>query len=35
MSLSKEAYDKLMMEYAGKRDAHRHELSLRKSRVYA
>ena len=35
MSLSKEEYDKLMMEYAGKRDAHRRELSLRKSRVYA
>ncbi len=35
MSLSKEEYDKLMMEYSRKRDAHRHELSLRKARIYA
>lgn len=35
MSLSKTEYDKLMMEYSRTQDRHRHELALRKSRIYA
>lgn len=35
MSLSKAEYDKLMMDYTRRQDFHRHELALRKSRIYA
>ena len=35
MALSREQYDRLMLEYSQCRDRHRHELARRKSRIYA
>ena len=35
MSLKKEQYDQIMIEYAGIRDRHRHELDQRRMRAYA
>ena len=35
MSLKKEQYDQIMIEYAGIRDRHRHELEKRRIRAYA
>ena len=35
MSLPKEEYDKLMLEYSKTRSTHRHQLALRRERIYA
>ena len=35
MSLKKDQYDQIMIEYAGIRDRHRHELDQRRLRAYA
>ena len=35
VSLKKEQYDQIMIEYAGIRDRHRHELEKRRIRAYA